>query len=94
MSLRLENMLKLNDISPDLIIAANRFNETTEDGQEYDVLPQLMSELAEIGLVESKGSGIYFQTDLMMEMKVDIKIRSDKFIAKTILTGIKNAITN
>ena len=85
-----EKRFSLSDINPDLVVAANRFNETTNDGQEYDVRPELMCSLAEIGLVEHKGNGIYFQTDLMMEVKGEIKTLAERIIGRLVLSEIKN----
>lgn len=68
--------LKIDDIDPALILAAHRFNETTEDGQEYDVAPKLMSRLNEIGLVEHKGRSFYMQTDLMLELQDQLKLKA------------------
>ncbi|HQU62310.1 MAG TPA: hypothetical protein PKY85_04125 [Nitrosomonas sp.] len=53
--------------------AAARFNETTEDGEGYDVPKPMMRRLAEIGLVIHKGGGWYEQTDAMLEIEDDLR---------------------
>ncbi len=43
--------------------ALERFNETCEDGEGYDVPKQMMKRLAEIGVVNHTSRGIYFITE-------------------------------
>lgn len=43
--------------------ALERFNETCEDGQEYDVSKSMMKHLAELGVVYSAGFGRYGFTE-------------------------------
>jgi hypothetical protein len=59
-------------LSSEQIKAAIRFNACVEDGQEYDVSPELMWQLAELCLVADKGDGYFEQTDLMMSIKESI----------------------
>lgn len=49
--------------------AAARFNETTEDGEGYDVSKPMMRRLRELGLVRHCGGGYYEQTDLMLDLE-------------------------
>lgn len=49
--------------------AAARFNETTEDGEGYDVPKPMMRRLRELGLVRHCGGGWYEQTTLMQELE-------------------------
>lgn len=63
----INSLITLSGMTIDQKFAAARFNETTEDGQEYDVSKAMMKELCEIGLVVHKGAGYYEQTDLMLE---------------------------
>lgn len=51
------------ELSDDEQAALLRFNETCEDGQEYDVPTRKMHRLAEIGVVSRKYGGVYFVTE-------------------------------
>lgn len=61
--------LSMND---EQINAAIRFNECSEDGQEYDVSPEMMIQLANLGLVFDQGGGCYEQTELMLSVQGDL----------------------
>jgi hypothetical protein len=63
----------LSTIPDYLKAAAARFNETCEDGEGYDVPAVVMTELARAGLVRWCGRGIYEQTDLMLQLKDDLR---------------------
>lgn len=87
-----ENKVILDNVESTLILAAYRFNETVEDGQKYDVEPEYMIRLDELGLVEHKDNGFYMQTDLMIELKDQIKGRAEKLLGQVIINGIKGAV--
>ena len=73
--------MKISDLTNELLSAmtdaekkaAARFNETTEDGEGYDVPKPMMRRLAEIGLVIHKGGGWYEQTDALLEIEDDLR---------------------
>lgn len=48
--------------------ALERFAETCEDGQEYDVPKEKMTRLAELGVVQHKGAGRYNITSFGMQL--------------------------
>lgn len=59
---KLEQPSQAGELSELEAINLLRFNETCEDGQEYDVRPSMMSRLAEIGVVSRKFGSVYFLT--------------------------------
>lgn len=75
-----EHGIKLNS---EQIKAAIRYNACIEDGQEFDVSPELMEQLAELGLVADKGDGYFEQTDLMMSIKESIAESAQTIIDNT-----------
>ena len=69
----------LDSMNVSQVCAAERFNSCVEDNQDYDVSPGLMKQLSELGLVRYQGEGFYLQTDLMLELKDEIKSRAAGF---------------
>ncbi|MFK5950957.1 MAG: hypothetical protein QM500_19570 [Methylococcales bacterium] len=65
----------VDGLTHDELYYANRFNETTEDDQSYDVSKPMMKRLSELGLVVHKGGGYYEQTDLMHHVRNILETR-------------------
>lgn len=62
-------LLMLSTMTDEEKKAAARFNETSEDGEGYDVKKPMMRRLSDLGLVSHCGGGWYEQTDSMMDME-------------------------
>ena len=68
--------------------AFNRFNETCEDGEGYDVPKDMMKRLADIGLVNHLSAGYYRITNFgnkVLGVSIPAKTLTDEEIIKTMV---------
>ncbi len=79
MGVTVEQKALLDSMNILQLCGAERFNACIEDNQDCDVAPKLMKQLSDLGLVQHQGEGDYLQTDLMIELKDEIKSRAAGF---------------
>lgn len=62
--MNIDELITKLEISSEELKAFERFNETTDDGEGYDVPKEMMKRLADIGLLNNLSAGYYRATNL------------------------------
>jgi hypothetical protein len=69
----------LDGITPKEAYWATHFNSTVEDEGTFSLPDGMKKRLVELGLIEHRGGGYYWQTDLMLEAKDRLEVVAEAF---------------